>query len=159
MSTARRFLLQVQRPTSSGFSTYDHIVHVAEYDDKDFGHLSDSQARRKFRDRVRNIEKGNPTRRITMERIREATIPLSFHEQYDYKPYVGGAGPTDEQFAELQRVLMTALSDHNIPFKLRCREEDTYIVVGNKEVIYDRWGYCSYDGQLDQADLETTFNC
>lgn len=67
----RRFLLMVKKPTALGFDQYDHIAYVAEYEDRYYAGYSDTQLRRKFHDRCKRIEQGNPTRSIKMEYIHD----------------------------------------------------------------------------------------
>lgn len=85
---------------------------------------------------------------------------MNLNEKYGYQPYTGGAGPTTQQLNAFGELLMRVLRENNIQFTtedMQADEVETYIVVDGRKVIHDRWGYCSYDGVLDQKDLDTTF--
>ena len=67
---ATRFLLTVDKPTSNGRSTYEHIVYVAEFKDDEW--KSASHMRRRFLDTVRRKrpnEYKDPTKKIKVEAV------------------------------------------------------------------------------------------
>ena len=73
-----------------------------------------------------------------------------------YEPYRGGAGPSEEM--QFKNNLALALATGNtlahrvIP---ECGDNESCIEFEGGVISYDRWGFCSDDGELDQADLET----
>lgn len=95
---------------------------------------------------------------------------------YNYKPYIGGGGPTEEQQEENTRVLGELLSLEGIEWKenwTRMEElagvKELLLEIQTKDGIvyagYDRWGYVlesdekdpSYNIQTcDQATLKIT---
>lgn len=82
----------------------------------------------------------------------------NINEKYGYQPYTGGAGPTLFQIHAFGSLLSDVLAANRIPFTVESEEEsDSWIVVHGRRVQYDRWGYVSDDGVLDQVDLDTAF--
>lgn len=72
MVDALRAVVTVQKPTPSGLNDYSHIVHVVERT-----LLNDTpEERRKviavLRRRVKDVEKGDPTRKVSIEEVEES---------------------------------------------------------------------------------------
>jgi hypothetical protein len=93
---------------------------------------------------------------------REAMLADEFNAKYNYKPYSGGAGPSDKQTRHFNSILLKAVTDCG--GKAIMSQNNNYseplheVKVGNRMVGYDRWGYCSDDDNsqhIDQVDLYT----
>lgn len=83
---------------------------------------------------------------------------MSLNEKYGYRPYSGGAGPTHQQEADFVALLHRAALAEGLQASLKLVDDEDiedvcHVAVGERLVAYDRWGYCSADGKLDQASL------
>lgn len=88
---------------------------------------------------------------------------MDINKQYNYQPYTGGAGPTEQQEKDLNELLIKVLTENNIGYTITKEQnvdpEDAvdFISVDGRQVCYDRWGYNSEDVVLDQSDLQDAF--
>lgn len=82
-------------------------------------------------------------------------IYSNINDRFAYKPYSGGAGPTDEQREQFDRLLASVISAHGVKYRIVNNGIDNCVFVGDRGIGYDRWGYTSFDGSLDQVDLQT----
>lgn len=101
------------------------------------------------------LETGLPT-------DREDMLADEFNAKYNYKPYKGGAGPSEKQTRHFNSILLKAATESGA--KASMAQNNNYsevmheVKVGNRMVGYDRWGYCSDDknsDHIDQVDLYT----
>jgi hypothetical protein len=80
---------------------------------------------------------------------------MSLNEKYGYTPYKGGAVPTMDETAALNDLLLRACQDEGLDVYMDSDIDGTFIIVGDRRVNYDRWGYCDHEeGDLDQGSLE-----
>lgn len=91
----------------------------------------------------------------------------------EYVPYIGGAGPSEDQVHNNNLALSNALTKLGVTNKIISIEKDilddpveiVLFSINNKEYIvnYDRWGYVLTDNEFgkdltDQTSLEDTVN-
>lgn len=80
-----------------------------------------------------------------------------WNSELNYRPYEGGAGPSEEQTKQLADTLFNAATAAGFnPERFNDEEYGPMVRVDTQEVGYDRWGYCDDNGELDQADLNST---
>ena len=87
-----------------------------------------------------------------------------------YKPYTGGAGPDRELCENNTKALYEILLANPtvLPNKVslvykdleRIEVEELFVCIQSNRrriyIIYDRWGFCDNEGELDQASLDET---
>jgi len=83
-----------------------------------------------------------------------------YNKLFGYKPYEGGAGPTERQINDFNNMLVAALLLEGVSPVIDKEEDEEFVTVPGtgKRVIYDRWGFCNDDDSeelLDQVDLNT----
>lgn len=82
-----------------------------------------------------------------------------FNATYNYDPYCGGAGPSAEQCAAQNDLLLTVLQDLGMPAHIEINAlcDEPEVCCNGHRVTFDRWGYTgtAEDG-LDNADLNAT---
>lgn len=71
--------------------------------------------------------------------------------------YRGPAGPTREQASRNVQALVEVFHKTGRSIATSINDFDEVVtVVQGVEIVYDRWGFCSSDGTLDQAGWHET---
>lgn len=91
-------------------------------------------------------------------RVHAVSASHNLNQAFAYAPFKGGAGPTQEQSQACNNALVAALVAEGLPVRWQHDEalDEQVVAVGDKAASYDRWGFCSADGALDNVDLALT---